>query len=719
MFAHGASGGGPTSPQSAEPTKFGADARSLYLKAGTLDLRNVPSLLQPGTSFDPQTQYVIQLDGPITPARRSALLEVGVRLAAYLPRHAYVARLDGVSADAMMKLDFVVWVGRYEAAWKISPEIGRTNWASPERQQLQLTGKRRLIVTPFAAADALGIAPRAVRHGAVVRITGIEEGGGRLVLDVDPAEVERLAAMPEVLFIEEAGEMQPRNESTNWICQSNVSGSLPLWNAGLHGEGQIAGIIDWDLKQTHCSFNDPVNPIGPLHRKIVSYYGMGISPGYGYHGTHVGGTLAGYDLGETNPNLKGMAYEARFVFQHYSGVLVGGVLPVNDRLTIAHNDGARVHCNSWGDDGTTAYTASSRDIDVFTRNNEDDLVLVAVTNANAPVKTPENAKNCLAVAATSDTPSQEHRCYGGYGPTADGRQKPEVWAPGCGSYSADYYTSCGTHYGGGTSYATPAVAGMAVLVRQYLMSGYYPSGSPTPSDAFTPSGALLKAIVANAAVDMSGFPGYFTGAEGWGRILMSDALYFPGDARKLLVTEVRNSVGLSTGQTKSYWVSVNGAGQRLKFTLAWTDVPADLLASYTPVNDLDLLVTEPGGTTYHGNVFASGESATGGSADPLNNLEQVHRAAPATGVWRVDVTGTEVNEGLQGLALAITGDVAWYCVKGDVNHDGVINGEDIESFVRVLILGGDPWEECAADMNGAASPGTDDISSFVSLLLGS
>jgi len=721
VFVSLSPGGGPASPQPQppEPVEFGADTRSLYLKAGTLDLRSEPSLLQPGASFDAAACYVIQLDGPITPARRSALLGVGVGLGGYLPRHAYVARLGGVSADALMRLGFVAWVGRYEAAWKISPDIGRTEWASPERQQLELAGQKRLLVVPFPTADTSSIASYALGSGAAVKSAGGPASGGRLVIDIAPGEIERLAAMPEVMFIEEAGEMQPRNASTNWVCQSNVSGSLPLWDAGLHGEGQIAGIIDWDLEHTHCSFNDAVNPIGPLHRKIVSYYGMDINPGSGYHGTHVGGTLAGYDLGETNANLKGMAYQARFVFQHYSGVLQGGILPVNDRLTVAHDDGARVHNNSWGDNSTRSYTASSRDIDLFTRNNEDDLVVVAVTNANALVKTPENAKNCLAVAATSDSPSQDYRCYGGYGPTADGRQKPEVWAVGCGSYSADYYTACGTHYGGGTSYAAPAISGMAVLVRQYFMSGYYPSGSPVAGDAFTPSGALLKAVMANSAVDMAGFAGYFTAQEGWGRILMDDALYFPGDTRRLLVAEVRNAVGLSTGQTKSYWVSVGAASQRLKFTLVWTDVPAELLASYTPVNDLDLQVTEPGGAVYHGNVFSSGESATGGSADPLNNLEQVHRAAPVTGVWQIDVIGTEVNVDLQGFALAITGDVAWYCVKGDVNHDGVINGVDIEPFVRVLIEGGDPWEECAADIDNTSGPRADDISPFVSLLLGS
>ncbi len=720
VFAGAAFGGDRASSplQPAERTLPGSDAGSLHLKSGVVDLRTAPSLLESDAGFEPQARYVLKLAGPITPQRRAALEAVGVKLGDYLPRHAYLARLGGVDPSELTGLGFVAWVGLYEDAWKISPDIGRAKSISSERRQLETAGKKRLLVTLFADADIQDAAAAVAGRGAVVKHSGLAREGGRLVLDLAASEVKRLAALPQVRFIEEAYEAEPRNVSSNWVCQSNTSGYLPLWNAGLHGEGQIAGILDWDLKHTHCSFNDSVNPIGPLHRKIVSYYGMGLSPGYGYHGTHVGGTLAGHDLGETNPNLKGMAYEARFVFQHYNGVLQGGVLYVNDRLTIAHEDGARVHSNSWGSDSSTAYGAWSRDIDLFTRDHEDDLVVVAVTNANAPVKIPENAKNCLAVAATQDAPNQGQRCYGGYGPTADGRQKPEVWAVGCGSVSADFYTACGTHTGGGTSYASPAVSGMAVLARQYFMSGYYPGGSPAPADAFTPSGALLKAVVINSAVDMSGFAGYFTGPEGWGRILMGDALYFDGDARKLLVTEVRNAAGLSTAQANSYQIAVNSSAHRLKITLVWTDVPAALSASYTPVNDLDLLVTSPGNDVYYGNVFSGSQSTTGGSPDPLNNTEQVHLTAPAVGAWQVDVIAAEVNQDLQGYALVITGDVAWYCLKGDINRDGRIDGLDIPSFVRVLIEGGDSWEECAADLDSIGGPRSDDIPLFVSMLLG-
>ncbi len=56
----------------------------------------------------------------------------------------------------------------------------------------------------------------------------------------------------------------------------------------------------------------------------------------------------------------------------------------------------------------------------------------------------------------------------------------------------------------GSSMAAPVVAASAVLVRQYFMSGYYPSGAPNPSDARTPSGALMKAVIINSGTQLMG-----------------------------------------------------------------------------------------------------------------------------------------------------------------------------------------------------------------------
>ncbi len=50
----------------------------------------------------------------------------------------------------------------------------------------------------------------------------------------------------------------------------------------------------------------------------------------------------------------------------------------------------------------------------------------------------------------------------------------------------------------GTSMSTPVVAGAVALVRQYFVQGWYPTGAAVTADAYTPSGALLKAVVLGA-----------------------------------------------------------------------------------------------------------------------------------------------------------------------------------------------------------------------------
>ena len=71
-------------------------------------------------------------------------------------------------------------------------------------------------------------------------------------------------------------------------------------------------------------------------------------------------------------------------------------------------------------------------------------------------------------------------------------------------------------------------------------------------------------------------------------------------------------------------------------TLAWTDPPGPTTGNAF-VNDLDLEV-HAGGHTYQGNVFAGGQSVTGGSADPRNNVENVFLPAGLSGAFTVDVT---------------------------------------------------------------------------------
>ncbi|GJQ29488.1 MAG: hypothetical protein HBSAPP03_13720 [Phycisphaerae bacterium] len=666
----------------------------LNLRTGDVDTRTLPNLLG-ADGFD-ATPCVLVLDGPMDPARATILANAGVRLLGYLPWHAYICELRDANPAALRAAGFVTWIGAYQREWKIEPQLLNAARVptTPERQALADAGKAAVTIHLFAHRDPAAVqAALANLDGASV--SSVERVGDSIAIGaiLPRVAIPALADLDDVQFVEEFPEYTLRsNSTTRWVVQSNLAGITPLYDRGLTGQGQIVGVIDGRIAPAHCSFLDSVNPIGPDHRKILAY---NTSVGYNAHGTHVAGTVAGD--GGTWSDTRGIAYNAKLVYNIHP---TADETSMYARFELHAQQGATVHTNSWGADWTREYDGGCRGIDRAARDFEDILILHAVSDGSI-VTNPENAKNSLAVTASSQAPNQANWCFGGNGPTQDGRRKPEIAAPGCAIFSSNGSTGCATAGFSGTSMACPAVAGVAVLARQYFTSGFYPSGIANTADAFSPSGQLLKALLVNSAADMTGVAGFPSDREGWGRVLADDALYFAGDARRLIVTDVRNSSpgALVTGGLARTRVAVL-PGQSLKITLAWADEPAQVNATYVPINNLNLRVTSPGGAVYFGNVFAGGVSSTGGTPDALNNLEQVLLASPESGTWSVDVVGAEVNIGTQGFALVITGGVTPFACDPDVNCDGAANGVDVE--VQELAVGGDFADYCAsdADFNG-------------------
>ncbi len=297
------------------------------------------------------------------------------------------------------------------------------------------------------------------------------------------------------------------------------------------------------------------------------------------------------------------------------------------------------------------------------------------------------------------------------GPTSDGRFKPDVTAPGIAIFSTrtdlhqafeewgycNLSTTLRQYYiaMGGTSMANPLTAGACVLIRQYYTQGWHANGSnithtsPVIADGFSPSSALVKATLINGAWDMS--PGqYGTGttreippswdtghdlpnnAEGYGRVDLEHSL-FPGSGygdmtgRLLEVHDV--TPGLQTAESKSYAFTVGSNANPLIVTLVWTDPYGATYVGTELVNDLDLLVTAPDGTT---NYYPNKLNNTAGTADRKNNVEQVKITSPASGQWTIRVTGYNVpgngqtGSTVQPYALVISGVTCSTAIPGSL-----------------------------------------------------
>ncbi len=615
--------------------------------------------------------FLVQFRGPITRLDRETLASLGGEALDYVPNHAFLVRADDAARAALPAWPRVRAVVPFEPAYRIAPELAARAatldalpLGSPERARAAAEPVD-VMVQLFRGCDT----GRATGELVVAGATLDEPDAGlqrRVLARVPLGRLLALARVRDVQWIQPLSVLTRRgavpvaalplpNDTTNWVIQSDVSGSTPVWANGVLGDGVVIGHIDGAIDLDSCWFDDPaVSAPGPTHRKVVAHNGSYSNPDG--HGTHTAGTAAG-DQEPLNGVVdgNGAGYRARIAHTNDSLVTSSNF---KSKLEELHSQGATLFTNSWGDDFTTSYNAWCVDIDEMMWEHPETLICFATSNGSQ-LKNPENAKNVLAVGATEQAPSQGRHCTGGAGPTADGRRKPEIHAPGCSIQSANDGRSCSTTSMGGTSMASPSIAGAAALVKSYFEAGYFPSGAANGADGFVPSGALLKGMLLNSSRDMAGESGYPTNLEGWGRLLLDHALYFAGDARHLWVADVDAAGGLSgPGQSHVHYVNVYASTSELNLCLAFTDAPGAQNSSSPVVNDLDLEVVAPDGKLYRGNVFSNGFSATGGSTDPLNNVERVRLTAPPLGWYVVTIRARTVTTATaQPYALVATGNL--------------------------------------------------------------
>ncbi len=506
---------------------------------------------------------------------------------------------------------------------------------------------------------------------------------------------------------------------------------------------------------------DPNEQSGGGYRNSVAY-----DDSNGYHGTHVVSVAVGRDYAATGngavPGIPtrtrddGIAPDARLVFQDYghpagqlSGLSVGQAL----LLQQSYSTGARIHSQSWGGGTNPSYnTQSADDDDVMWRLRDFNVFFSAGNSGPGSASITKDTKNGILVARTG-TPTNASDpesliSSSSHGPARDGRIKPDIATPGFIRAATEltgipssfaYQTSTTANDAavnpsapnnnrdfsglGGTSFSSPLAAGGAILVRQYFVDGYYPSGARTAGNSFNPSNALIKAIVLNSGRNMTGnytadnaptaekapLP---NSGQGWGRMTLDDALYFPGDRRELkILADIWNGAtagdatrpapnpAITTGQTHTYQLTNVSTVEPLRISLVWVDPKGALGASVALINDLNLEITDPTGKVYRGNVnFANAYSQVAGSTafDNRNPLEAVYIQYPNPGTYTVKVIGANVpgngqfgvvaqpgnqtiDSNQQGYALLATGNFTAGAVPivgfGETSVQGGVNAD--------------------------------------------
>ncbi len=334
------------------------------------------------------------------------------------------------------------------------------------------------------------------------------------------------------------------------------------------------------------------------------------------------------------------------------------------------------------------------------------------------------------------------------GPCSDGRTKPEIVAPGThitGGVAQDSPAPspastgndlacfdatgvCALPGGGtagdpdnffptnqefystssGTSHSTPAVAGGVALLRQYFINqGWNP-----------PSPAMVKAWLVNAARYMSGTSAnddLWSNDQGMGG--MNLGMAFDGVSR---IQRDQESVDKFTasGQTRTFSGTVIDANNPVRITLAWTDAPGSTSGSAYN-NDLNLTVSI-GGQTYKGNVFSGAHSASGGTADPRNNLESVFLPTGAVGAVVIQVEAYNItSDGVPNEAPSLDQDFALVAYNISETPAAVIVADSDSLVSESCGLGNgaiDPDETVTLRI-GLKNVGTLDTSNVVATLL--
>ncbi len=386
----------------------------------------------------------------------------------------------------------------------------------------------------------------------------------------------------------------------------------------------------------------------------------------------------------------------------YAGEGVGASLE-----TAYHSHGARTYDFSWGTTNSPIYGSHANSVDSFlvSAAHPDAMIFLSAGNDGrdesadfvpdpGSISDPATAKNAVVVGGSGNTsepvdgndpyPQNVRYPFSGVGPATAVSQRvaPLLMAPafdsggrfqngfpdaGLGTTAGDGVESGGMGFRSefscrssdndqnapvechvaqglaGTSVASAAAAGAAMLVRDYFAQGFYPdatSGNPgNSSDVVTNlSGAMVKAIlIASAAwmdastpdspTNAAGIPvrlslNYrFNREQGYGRIQLDNALPLqshnpspigmivadggvPGG--RLDIPGLTGSINTTIGGSDTGTITVCDDARELRIALVWMDTTGDVLN-----RNLDLEVQSPSGKVYFGNYFTDDNNRNG------------------------------------------------------------------------------------------------------------
>lgn len=439
-----------------------------------------------------------------------------------------------------------------------------------------------------------------------------------------------------------------------------------LYNGGALGlniQGQDMYAYVWDggaARVTHQEF--------PGSKVMVADGTVTLSD----HGTHVMGTIVAQG---TKAALRGIAFDAYGVsynwdsdYSEMSAQATYGMLVSNHSYTITP-----AAATKWI---FGAYDNRSRQFDQIANAAPYYLAVAAAGNDRNETADPligpyltekfgfnlikgmQNSKNMLTVGAVSQVltytgpASVAMSTFSSWGPTDDGRIKPEVVTKGVAVKSPVASSDTADDSYPGTSMASPGVAGVGLLLQQYQYSlfGEYMRA------------ASLKGLIMHSADEA----GYDLGPDysfGWGLVNAQRAATILQS--KQAETAIVSELVLNNGGSYTTTLAATGTSP-LMVSISWNDPAAiaNTSAEIDPttlylINDLDIRVTKDGETFYPWTLDPAVpyDPAVRNTDNFRDNFEKIQIDSP-NGVYTITVThkGTTLRGGMQNYTLIASSD---------------------------------------------------------------